>query len=103
MSPALKEPSLTDASKLSFPLQLVIMIASALGAVWASQYGLRSDVRDILTRMEATAKIAEIQTKAQEDRMTSLNNDINEMKRRLELQQMQYQQLRETVLEVKRR
>lgn len=99
MAPAREAEKTTDASKLSFPLQLVIVIASALGAVWASQYGLRSDVRDILTRMDAASKISEIQTKVQEERVAAINADINEMKRRLELVQLQYQQLRETMLE----
>jgi len=54
----------TDASRLTFPLQLVVIIVSSVmaasGAVWAQNVyqrqemlGLRSDVRDIKTTMEA--------------------------------------------------
>jgi len=53
----------TDASKLSFPLQLVILIVGTVLAGYASNYAgqssirsdqaqIRSDVRDILTRLE---------------------------------------------------
>ena len=92
-------PTTTDASKLSFPLQLVIVIVTAFAAMWASTYSLRSDVRDILTRMEAQGKLVELQSRALEERMNAQKDDINEMKRRLELVQLQYQSLRETMIE----
>lgn len=74
MSPPRDVP--VDASKLSFPLQLVIMIASALAAVWASQYGLRSDVRDILTRMELQAQIVERDNKLIQKDTQTLNDRV---------------------------
>ena len=96
-----------DARKLNFPLPMVASIVGGATGLAIMQYllmsGLQSDVRDILTRMDATAKLAEVQMKAQDERMRATNDDINEMKRRLELVQLQYQQLRETVLESRRR
>jgi hypothetical protein len=50
----------TDASRLTFPLQLVIIIVGGVfsltvamtGAFWVANSSIRSDVRDILTRMD---------------------------------------------------
>lgn len=102
-----REGRSTDVSRLSFPIQMVIaIVASALtvgGGIWATNAGLRSDVRDILTRMESEQRIRAIETRAQEDRANSMNDSINEMKRRMELIQLQYNQLREDMLTKGRR
>lgn len=89
-----------DASKLSFPLQLVIAILGVTGAIWASQYSLRSDVRDIRTRIELQESIDGAQIKLQEERAQQLRLDVQDMKRRQELQQFEIQSLKEMVLKL---
>jgi archaellum component FlaC len=62
----------------------------------------RSDVRDILTRMESGAKIVELQAEAAKTSSNATKDDINEIKRRLEALTTNYQQLRELVMATKR-
>ena len=92
-----------DAGKLSFPWQLVIIIVSASGAIWTMQYGLRSDVRDIRTRMELQTEINAAQAKLQEERANALREVVLAMQRRQELQQFEVQALKETILKMDRR
>lgn len=95
-----------DASRLSFPVQMVVAIVfaslSAAGTVWATQSSstaqqsaLRSDVRDILTRMELQAKIAEAQSKLQEERTASMAKNISAVEARLQLYQYELQQFKD--------
>lgn len=85
-----QKSSSTDASKLSFPLQVVVLIVTIAGTIWASQYSLRSDVRDILTRMEAQGKL-------QDERMDTMRETILDLKRRVELQEFAVRAVQETV------
>ncbi len=58
LSPGRDEPQRrsTDAAKLTFPLQLVIVIIGGIvattGAFWVSTSAMRSDLRDIKTTMD---------------------------------------------------
>ncbi len=98
----------TDAARLSFSVQLVILIAStavtASLSIWGSQYGLRSDLEVMRTRAEAKAEVdaeranvikaaIEAQAKLAEERSNNIAKTVDEMKRRLELVQLQYQEL----------
>ena len=83
-------PKSTDASKLSFPLQIVVLIVSVSATIWASQYSLRSDVRDILTRMEAQGKL-------QDERMDTMRETILDLKRRVEMQEFAVRAVQATV------
>ena len=100
MSPRRQVEGSTDASKLSFPLQLVIVILSATGAIWATQYGLRSDVRDIRTRMELQAQVDAERMKVQEERAAQMKSTIESMQRRQELQGYELQALKESILKL---
>jgi len=106
MSPS-REEKAVEASRLSFPLPMVAAIVgtalTVASANYISQAGLRSDVRDILTRMEFQSKLDEAEKKSRDMQSESTQDAINEMKRRLELVQIQYQQLRETMLQGKSR
>lgn len=86
----------TDASRLSFPLQLVIVIIGGIiattGAFWVSTSALRSDVRDILTRMSMQADIDKTNAHLQDERAKSVGDAIGELKRQ---QQMQYYDLQD--------
>jgi len=91
-----------DAMKLVLTPRVVMsIVASALvvaGTMWASTLGLRSDVRDILTRMEAQKSANEAAVKLQEIQANSLRNAVDDMKRRQELQQYEIQALKEVIL-----
>jgi hypothetical protein len=101
--------SASDASKLSFPLQLVIYIVAsflaASGAVWATQRTndagfsrLQSDVRDILTKMEAEQRVAAINDKLLEANAKAMTDAITAMSKRQELQQLQIAELKESII-----
>lgn len=86
MSPQ-RETRSTDASRLSFPLQLVIAIVVGCVTIVSGQMLLdrgrseaqsqiQSDVRDILTRMEYEAKLKAMSETALEQRFKSLESKI---------------------------
>ena len=97
----------TDISRLTFPLQLVILIAStavtASLAIWGTQAGLRSDVRDIRTRAELQAEINQAQVKLADERAAALKEAMTAMQRRQELQQYEVQGLKEAILKLQSR
>ncbi len=99
----------TDANKLSFSLQLVVGIVSAViaifGSFWVATSSLRSDVRDILTRIEMSSRLDLEKSDAQKMRDAALHEQINALgaqisaaERRQELLRLEFQQLREQVL-----
>lgn len=78
----------TDASKLSFPLQLVILIvtivATSVATRYATQSGndkvqqeIRSDIRNIGTQLQGAHDVAEVQSKLQEERLAGLRASID--------------------------
>lgn len=98
-----------DASKLSFPLQLVVLIVSVfIGAVSGGYTsdktrsseidGLRSDVRNILTQMQAKKDIDTLQQELQNDRSTALRVALEATQKQLALQQLQIQELKEMII-----
>lgn len=80
----------TDASKLTFPLQMVIVIVGGIlatvGAFWVATSSLRSDVRDILTRMELQTQTESERLKLQDERISDFRNALEEEKRQRTLQ-----------------
>jgi len=97
-----------DASKLSFPLQLVIMIIGTVIAVYASQASVRSDIRDILTRLELGRDTTKAQADSQQEKMNSLRvsiettattmkGSIDAITRRQEMQQIQIGELKDAI------
>lgn len=91
-----------DAAKLVLTPRVVVAIVAAAitlaGGIWASTAGLRSDVRDILTRMDAQKATYESSMKLQEVQSAALKTSVDDMKRRQELQQYEIQQLKEAIL-----
>lgn len=71
----------TDASKLSLPIAWVVAIVITVGGFGVSQAlsmaAMRSDVRDILTRMEYEARMRESDAKLLEARFASLDAQIS--------------------------
>jgi hypothetical protein len=86
---AARSEKVSDASKLSFPLQLVILIIGAFGAMWASTYGMRSDIRDVLTRMEMQARIDVADAKAREAQAAAIEKTIEGLKESITAMQRQ--------------
>lgn len=91
-----------DASKLTFPLQIVIVIIGGIiattGAFWVSTSALRSDVRDILTRMEMQQRGEADKAIALHEQFTTLGAQISATERRQELLRLEFEKLREEVL-----
>ena len=100
-----REGRSTDALSLRFPLQYVTSLVAAAvvmsGAIWAANWGLRSDVRDILTRMDYQQKLEVEKGRLQDERLNALRDSLSEMKRRMELQQYEVQRLNETIQTMK--
>lgn len=80
-----------DASKLSFPVQMVIAIVTGAialyGALYGAQFTLRSDVRDIKTQQELQVKIQELQVKLQDERARQISDSIATLTRGQSAQQ----------------
>lgn len=87
VSPARETARVTDASRLSFPLQLVISIVVGCVTIVGGQLVLdrgrsdaqlkiQSDVRDILTRMEYESKMKTLSDDALEQRFKALEAKI---------------------------
>lgn len=70
----------TDASKLSLPIAWVVGIVITVGGFGVSQAlsmaAMRSDVRDILTRMEYEAKMREMDASILDARFKALDAQI---------------------------
>lgn len=79
-------------------VSIVVFTITVIGSIWSSTSGLRSDVRDILTRMEAQKTAYDATSKLQEVQSNALKTAIDDMKRRQELQQYEIQGLKEAII-----
>gem|GEM_PF-5293215 len=84
---------------------LITIALTVSGAFWIATSTLRSDVRDILTRMEMQARTEVEKSETQKmrdaalrDQMSVLSTQISAAERRQELLRLEFQQLREQVL-----
>jgi hypothetical protein len=70
-----------DAGKLSFPLQLlVLVVTTALSgalAVYGTQWGLKSDLRDVATRMEMRDEKHQEKIEALQKEMAELRKGVS--------------------------
>lgn len=87
----------TDVSRLKFPLGMVAaIVGTAIGIVTSQQIGqasLKSDMRDILTRMELSAKVSEADKRAQDVIYDTLQQSVKDLKGQVQLLQLQYGEL----------
>ena len=90
--------STIDAAKTHWTTPHVVQIVVFVVALGAAFWGVKSRLDVIDVRLESAAEVARVLAQAQDDRVKEMKDDIAEMKRRLELVQIQYQQLRETVM-----
>jgi len=95
----------TDATRLTFPIQMVLVIAasaaSATASVWAMNMNQRaamlamaSDVRDIKTTMDGL-------TRYQGSQIDALRRDYDDLRREHALQKVRLEETRNTLAEVK--
>lgn len=95
----------TDASRLTFPLQLVLIIAGGITATTGAYYianfqvrnemsAVRSDMRDVKTSMEGLIKYQAAQ-------LDSLKTESEEIKRKEALDAVRIDELRVVVAEIK--
>lgn len=79
VSPPAAKP--IDVSRLSLTLPMVAAIVSTAilvsGAQYISQADLRSDIRDIRTRMESQAEVRKLEKELLDAQLTALKADIN--------------------------
>jgi len=81
---------------------IVTAIVSIVGGQVASTWGLRSDIRDINTHLSEQAK-SDINTqRLQDERAASLKQAVESIGKKQELQQLEIQSLRETILNQRR-
>jgi hypothetical protein len=91
-----------DVDKMRFSARVVVALVAggisiAVG-IYASTYGLRSDVRDILTTMESQKQLEDVNQKLTDERSESLRKSIDAIDRRQQLQQIEIQELKEMFL-----
>lgn len=98
-----------DVSKLRIQTRdvigIVVVCLTIASSVWASTSGLRtdnqalrSDVRDIITRMQAQSNSSAAETKLQDERMANMQRAINDVKAQQTMQDLQIRSLRELVV-----
>jgi hypothetical protein len=110
MAPARVERSRwTDASKLSFPVQMVVSLLIASLSASVTVWSLKSDIRDITTNMAAERRISEMAAKLQEANYQAMKAAIESnakatadvlgtMTRRQEMQQIQIGEMQKQLL-----
>lgn len=90
-----------DAAKLTFPLQLVIVIIGGIvattGAFWISTAQIRGDVQAIKQHLDDQARIDELERKLQEERNDAMKSSITEIKASLKLEEIRNQEMRVTI------
>jgi hypothetical protein len=84
-------------------LTIVSLSLSIAGGMWASTYGLRSDVRDILTSMAASANMERVTTKLNDERAQQTAKTIETIDKKLELQRLKIESLNDIVLRIQPR
>jgi len=81
---------------------IVLIVVSIYGTIWASTYGLGSDVRDILTRIDSQKAALESAVKLQELRSDTVKGAIDDVKRRQETQATELQSMKEAIARLAR-
>lgn len=91
-----------EVDKIRFPPRIVAAAVAAaitiVGGMYASTYGLRSDVRDILTTIESQKREAELTRKLADQQTESLVKAVDVIDKRQQLQAIQMQELKEMVI-----
>lgn len=116
---ALTDRRTTDASRLTFPIQLALqlgtIVVATVATIYTAQAGqraeqaaIRSDLRDIQTRLELGRDVTKAQSQAQDERLAALKASIDStsatmkqaieaVSKKQELQALQIQELSEKI------
>lgn len=96
------ESSPLDVEKIRFPPKVVASIIAAvisiIGGMYASTYGLRSDVRDLLTNQVNRERLDEVNRKLADQQTEGITKAVDVIDKRQQLQAIQIQELKEMVL-----
>jgi hypothetical protein len=99
---AAKDAAPIELDKLHFSPRMVIAVVAACSSVvlgmYGVTYGLRSDVRDILTRQEQRDRIEEVNRKLADQQTEAITKAVDVIDKRQQLQAIQIQELKEMVL-----
>lgn len=98
----------TDASKLTFPVQMVIamivMTVSIIGAVYGMTNGVResqlrseSDMRDLKTRMEYQQRVNEADARAQQVVFDNMKTTVEQLRAQVQLLSLQYSEMQKQI------
>jgi hypothetical protein len=91
-----------DAEKIRFAPKVVVAIVGACVSIvlgmYAVNYGIRSDVRDILTRQEQRDRLEEVNRKVTDQQTEAITKAVDVIDKRQQLQAIQIQELKEMVL-----
>jgi hypothetical protein len=109
-----REGRATDASRLSFPLPLTISAVVFAVSIAAGVWKIASDVRDIGTRFEGQAEAMRIQRDLDKERLErsaekaqanidSLKSTVDTIQKEQRLMQIEFQNFRESVLNIRGR
>jgi hypothetical protein len=87
----------SDVNKLTFTFQTMIQIVSTaitiIGVTWWSNAEMKSDIRDMRTRMEYDSKLQEANDRADAAAAENMKESIAELRRQSTLLQLQYGEL----------
>jgi hypothetical protein len=91
-----------DAEKIRFAPRVVVAIVAACVSIvlgmYAVNYGIRSDVRDILTRQEQRDRLEEVNRKLTDQQTEAITKAVDVIDKRQQLQAIQIGELKEMVL-----
>lgn len=99
-----REARSTDASKLTFPVQMtigaIVMTATILGGVYGMVNGIResqmkteSDLRDLRTRFEMQGQVDMARNEARAAEVEASKSAIDDLRRLTQMLQLQYQEI----------
>lgn len=110
-TPEMSEPRTarsTDASRLTFPVQMVIamivMTVSIIGAVYGMTNGIRDSqfkteltMRELQTRMDMQQRVNDAETKAQGVIFENMKSTVEQLRAQVQLLQLQYAELNKQI------
>jgi hypothetical protein len=103
-----REARSTDASRLTFPTQMmigcIVMTAAIIGSVYGLTGGIResqlrteSDMRDLRTRMEYQQRVNEADARAQTVVFDNMKTTVEQLRSQVQLLQLQYAELNKQI------
>ena len=84
-------------------IAIIMTIASIIAGQQASTWGIKSDVRDIVTHQAMQADLDKSENKLREERAATLKSTVDDTTKGMKLLQLEVQNLRETVLGQRRK